>query len=209
MVKIYTKTGDSGTSSLYNGTRLPKSDTIFDCLGDLDELNSHLGLVKGYYNQIKSSNEIYNAPGAGGLFYKTEKCLDTGKYYEWFIIDKLITGIQCKIMDICTVVATPGKESDFSNDYLEIEKLIDRFDSILPPIKNFVVPSGNVLVSQVHVCRVLTRKCERKIVSIENNDSLKIYLNRLSDLFFMLGRFIVMTLGIEEDLYSQKKGLFN
>ena len=209
MVKIYTKTGDSGTSSLYDGTRASKSDPIFDCLGDFDELNSHLGLLKGYYSESRNTSELYNPPGAGALFYKTEKCLDTGKYYEWFVLDKIITGIQCKIMDICTVVATPGKESNFVNEYLEIEKLIDRFDSILPPIKNFVVPSGNVLVSQIHVCRVLIRKCERKMIIVNNNESLKIYLNRLSDLFFMLSRFVAFTLGIEEDLYSQKKGLFN
>jgi cob(I)alamin adenosyltransferase len=98
-----------------------------------------------------------------------------------------------------------------------IEKNIDRLDSILPPIKNFVVPSGNKLISQIHVCRSITRRCERTYVRILNWGDLstengilteqmnipKIYLNRLSDYFFALSRFVAMTLEIEEDLYSR------
>ena len=104
-----------------------------------------------------------------------------------------------------------------------LEKNIDRLDSILPPIKNFVVPSGNKLISQIHVCRSITRRCERTYVRILNWGDLnistqnstengilteqmnipKIYLNRLSDYFFALSRFVAMTLEIEEDLYSR------
>ena len=156
MVKIYTKTGDSGSTSLYDLKRLPKSDFRFDCLGDFDELNSHLGLLKAFYNEIRLSEDIkyYNSPGAGGLFYKTEKCMDSGKYYEWFILSTIVTNIQCIIMDISTIVATSSIKEEPIDDkkVIEIESLIDRLDTILPPIKNFVVPSGNRLISQFHIC---------------------------------------------------------
>jgi cob(I)alamin adenosyltransferase len=81
-------------------------------------------------------------------------------------------------------------------------------DSVLPPLKKFVVPSGNKLISQIHICRSITRRCERRYVSIRNvevlNDQLDIpmkYLNRLSDYLFVLSRFVAMTLDIEEDLF--------
>ena len=233
--KLYTKTGDKGISGLYNGTRVDKDSIYFECLGDIDELNSNLGLVKAFWREEYDKMEIklYNAPGAGSMFYKTEKCLDTGKYYEWFILSKYIQEIQCNLMDISTHIATPIKinnEKENLNDWLSkiglnkeiitnIEKNIDRLDSIVPPIKNFVVPSGNRLISQIHVCRSIARRCERRYVSIgipshifgeisiikEQLTIPLIYLNRLSDYLFVLSRFVGMTLEVEEDLYCSNR----
>jgi cob(I)alamin adenosyltransferase len=221
-MRIYTKTGDSGTSSLYNGKRVSKTDDIFSTLGDFDELNSHLGLMKSFYKSIKNPNEYYNPPGAGAIFYKTEKCLDSGRYYEWFILEDIITGLQCKLMDISTIIATPIDDTDKWNirnefnysNIQQVEILIDRLESLLPKLTNFVVPSGNVLISQTHICRVLSRKCERNFLKLfenienDNVNNVKIFLNRLSDLLFVLSRFVSMSLEITEDAYSKKKGLF-
>ena len=214
---IYTRTGDKGLSSLYNGDRVKKDSVYFECLGDIDELNSNLGLVKAFWKEEFGEPKLYNAPGAGAMFYKHEKCIDSGKYYEWFVLGDYIHKIQCILMNISTQIATP-----FKDDYEEwvsrvgistsiiqnIEKNIDRLDSVLPPLKNFVVPSGNKLIAQIHVCRSITRRCERRYVSIRNNellnDQLNIptkYLNRLSDYLFVLSRFVAMTLEIEEDLF--------
>jgi len=227
---LYTKTGDNGTSSLYNGTRVKKDSIYFECLGDIDELNSNLGLVKAFWRDEMDLSviKLYNAPGAGALFYKHEKCVDSGKYYEWFSLSKYIHEIQCNLMDISTQIATPFKDNleswvskvGISKEIIsDIEKNIDRLDSVLPPLKNFVVPSGNKLISQIHVCRSITRRCERKYVGIlncgdlneytQNNTLLEQmniptkYLNRLSDYFFALSRFVAMTLEIEEDIYSR------
>jgi cob(I)alamin adenosyltransferase len=231
---LYTKTGDNGMSSLYNGERVKKDSVYFECLGDLDELNSNLGLVKAFWRDEMDSSiiKLYNAPGAGAMFYKHEKCVDSGKYYEWFNLSKYIHEIQCNLMNISTQIATPiqmGSTTLNTADWVKkvgldtniisiLEKNIDRLDSILPPIKNFVVPSGNKLISQIHICRSITRRCERTYVRILNwgdlNNSTelllteqmnipKIYLNRLSDYFFALSRFVAMTLEIEEDLYSR------
>ena len=218
---IYTRTGDKGLSCLYNGDRVNKDSIYFECLGDIDELNSNLGLVKAFWKEEFGEPKLYNAPGAGAMFYKHEKCIDSGKYYEWFVLGEYIHKIQCILMNISTQIATPFKD-DLENWLskvgigkeliTEIEKNIDRLDSILPPLKNFVVPSGNKLISQIHVCRSITRRCERRYVSIRNsessiellNDQLNIpmkYLNRLSDYLFVLSRFVAMTLEIEEDLF--------
>ena len=231
---IYTRTGDKGKSSLYNGDRVNKDSMYFECLGDIDELNSNLGLVKAFWKEEfdKSNIKLYNAPGAGALFYKHEKCVDSGKYYEWFVLGKYIHEIQCNLMNISTQIATPFKD-DFekwvsrvginTSVILDIEKNIDRLDSLLPPLKNFVVPSGNKLIAQIHICRSITRRCERRYISILNSESLlnygelnvlldpsgtlreqlnipTKYLNRLSDYLFVLSRFIAMTLELEEDL---------
>jgi len=227
---IYTRTGDKGISSLYNGDRVTKDSVYFECLGDIDELNSNLGLLKAFWKEEfdKSNIKLYNAPGAGAMFYKHEKCVDSGKYYEWFVLGKYIHEIQCNLMNISTQIATP-----FKDDYEgwvsrvgintsvipDIEKNIDRLDSLLPPLKNFVVPSGNKLIAQLHICRSITRRCERRYVSILNSESsiellkdqLDIpmkYLNRLSDYLFVLSRFIAMTLDIEEDIYSRDYSRF-
>jgi len=240
--KLYTKTGDSGKTSLYNGSREDKTSIYFACLGDLDELNCNLGMVKAYFKSEmeKQDVKLYNAPGAGAMFYKDQKCIDSGKYYEWFALEKYITEIQCNIMDISSLIATPpvnpttdlnlwvsrvGLDDKIINS---IESSIDRLDSLLPPIKNFVLPSGNQLLSQVHICRAISRRCERNYLSVEiklkfiprglsvmnvMSDELiekqysiaRIYLNRLSDYFFALSRFVGMTLNLQEDLYSKNK----
>jgi cob(I)alamin adenosyltransferase len=232
-MKIYTKTGDTGISSLYNGSRVPKSNIIFECLGDIDELNSNLGMLKAYYlfELDKQPIKFYNAPGAGAMVYRTEKGIDSGKYYEWFNLYEIITKIQCVNMDISALIATPPDESDpeslekwynkvkvESSIYTDIESDIDRLDSILKPITNFVVPPGNFLVSQTHICRTITRRCERHYISslmISNNEKIneqysivKKYLNRLSDYFFMLSRFISMSLEVDEDLYSKRTKIY-
>jgi cob(I)alamin adenosyltransferase len=241
-MKLYTKTGDNGTSSLYNGERKNKTNIIFDVLGDLDELNCNLGLLKAFYEEEMNSQPIklYSAPGAGAMFYKHLPGIDSGKYYEWFVLKQNIHDIQCKIMDICSFVATPpygSKKIKNMEEHLEewcskvgfdsenhtfLEVDIDRLQEIVPPIKNFVVPSGNKLIAQIHCVRAICRRCERNLINMYESDperqktlgvyeiidlqvnNVKIYLNRLSDYFFALSRFVAMTLGIEEDIYSRR-----
>ena len=236
--KLYTKTGDKGTSSLYNGERVSKTSKYFKLLGDLDELNSFIGVSKSHWKNIIEQSEIkvYSAPGAGAMNYRHEKGVDSGKYYEWFVLKENIHSIQNKIMDISAFIATPpyGKVYGDMDTHLEnwaskvgfdienvntLEKYIDRFDSILPKLKNFVVPSGNKLVAQIHICRAIARRCERVFVELYSSEgtygeyvgvydiidsqinTVRMYLNRLSDYFFMLSRFVAMTLNIEEDIY--------
>jgi len=241
-MKLYTKTGDHGTSSLYNGSRKCKNNIIFNVLGDLDELNSNLALVKAFHTELIESQDIklYSAPGAGAMFYKDQPGIDSGKYYEWFALKEYIKDIQTNIMDISTFIATPpyGYHQQIKNmeehleewskkvgfepeNYIKLEKDIDRLQEIVPPIKNFVIPSGNKLIAQIHICRSISRRCERNVVDMylsEETESyigiypvidtyisnVKIYLNRLSDYLFGLSRFVGMTLNVTEDIYSRR-----
>ena len=239
-MKLYTKTGDTGLTSLYNGTRIKKTSYHFTCLGDFDELNASIGMAKSFWtDELKGNIQLYSAPGAGAMHYKTEKGVDSGKYYEWFALNEILSEIQCRIMDISSIVATPpwdsktqisGDTSEFFDkwksrinfkelDINQIEKLIDRLDSLLPKLTNFVIPGNNKLVSQFHIIRTITRRCERAfLVFLEEStfinvyteidivfENVRIYINRLSDLFFVLSRFIAMTLVVNEEIYKSKK----
>jgi ATP:cob(I)alamin adenosyltransferase len=117
--KIYTKTGDAGTSSLYNGTRRPKTDPVFDALGHTDELNAHIGIAREY-------------------------CIA-----EQNALDERLAEIQSRLMDVGSHVATPIKSSQttkiertaFSEAHVDrLENWIDQLDSELPPLKNFILP---------------------------------------------------------------------
>jgi len=239
-MKIYTKTGDRGTSSLYNGSRKDKNNIIFKFLGDFDELNSNLGMVKALHIEEMDKQEIklYCPPGA--QCYRHAIGVDSGKYYEWFALKEYIYSIQNNIMDISAFIATPPYDSSNKIKNMEthllnwhekvgfddsiiltIESDIDRLDSILPKLTKFVVPSGNKLLSQIHICRAITRRCERTFIDLygteyseylgvydlidSNVNIVRIYLNRLSDYLFMLSRFVGMTLDIQEDLYLKNK----
>lgn len=239
-MKIYTKTGDTGYSSLYNGTRKCKNDIIFKFLGDFDELNCNLAMVKALHNEELAHQEIklYSAPGFRAMNYKHAPGIDSGKFYEWFALKEYIYNIQINIMDISAFIATPPYDSkhkihgsmeshlikweekvgfDSENNTI-IENQIDRLDSILPPLKNFVVPSGNKLLAQIHICRAIARRCERTFIELYSDgkylgiydiidnqiNSIQIYLNRLSDYLFMLSRFVAISLDVEEDLYIKK-----
>jgi cob(I)alamin adenosyltransferase len=220
-MKLYTKTGDKGLTSLYNGLRFPKNSIYFKCLGDLDELNCNIGFTKCLWKEIMNNEQfkVYNGPGVG-YAYKTEKCMDTGKYYEWYAFYDILTGIQRNIMTFSSIIATaPNNESNQistlqfqKTEITDIEKMIDRLDSLCPKIKNFVLPSGNTLICNLHIIRSITRRCERCYLEYiltfidpceiikEKIETIQIYLNRLSDFFFAMSRFITMTLDVQEDL---------
>jgi cob(I)alamin adenosyltransferase len=227
-MKIYTKTGDTGLTSLYDGSRVPKNSIPTSCLGDLDELNCNIGLAKGFWKEFmdKSLYKYYNGPGAGGLFYRDAKCINTGRYYEWYAFGEIMTEVQINIMKLSSVIATPiGNNINKWVDRVKldteivdlIEKCIDRLESLLPPLKNFVVPSGNTIVSQIHICRSIARRCERAYICFLDAQEeipeqahvhytiIRKYLNRLSDFLFVMSRFICMSLEIEEDLFLTNK----
>ena len=168
-MKLYTKTGDKGYSSLYNGISLKKSSIYFKLLGDLDELNCHIGMSKSLWKDIIDKPD---------------------KVYNIIVNYNILTHIQCMIMDISSFIATPpwhenkpikGNVEDCIHSWIEkvgfdeqkiseIEKYIDYLDSLTPSIKNFVVPGNNTLVSSIHICRTVTRRCERSYIKFLNSD---------------------------------------
>lgn len=185
-MSIYTKTGDKGKTSLYGGKRVSKSDPQVDVYGTVDELNSWMGLLV---------SEINNA--------------------DW---KEFLAKIQTDLMTIgSTLAGWKGDLSDLPKRVTQMEKRIDKLDKDLPPLRNFILPGGSRLSAFVHITRSVCRRVERKLVMLFNQQStisnqqksdqekISQYLNRLSDLFFMLARFINKTDGILETKWSAIK----
>ena len=169
-MKIYTKTGDNGETDLYDGTRAQKSDQIFDLLGALDEVSSHLGLLILYLKE--RGNDITNEMA---FLRKTQQTL----------------------LNIGSIIATPNPKGGQTlpiiseEDVSEIETRIDRLDSFLQPLVVFILQGGTTISeSQSHVCRTVTRRTEREMIKYGNVDEYIFkYINRLSDYFFTLARY--------------------
>jgi len=167
--KIYTKTGDEGKTSLYDGTRVHKTEQCFDLLGEIDELSSRIGFLR--------SDE------------------DFGPQDE-IISDELVV-IQKTLQNINSVIATPNvakqaKLKKVHSKHVEaLERAIDRLDDELPPLHSFITPFG-----MAHMCRTQARKVERTMLKFhddcrEVSSSTRKYMNRLSDYFFTLSRYIL------------------
>ncbi len=177
-MKIYTRTGDKGITSLIGGTKVPKSHIRIEAYGTVDELNSWIGLVS---DQIKLKN--------------SKKILKE-------IQDRLFTigsSLACDPEKETKLKIPDLKETDV----ILLEKEIDKMNEKLPPMKSFILPSGHLVVSSAHVARCVCRRAERLCVTLEEQkmfvDPLIIkYLNRLSDYLFVLARFIGHQLKIKE-----------
>ena len=166
-MKIYTKRGDGGETSLFGGERVEKNNLRIEAYGTVDELNSFTGLAL--------SEEI--TPLANEILLKVQNLL--------FVIG--------------SELATPDNVKDKLNrminaaDVETLEKYIDEIDIKLQPLKNFILPGGTKGAAILHVCRTICRRAERRIVEINSfekvNEDLLSYINRLSDLLFVLARY--------------------
>lgn len=175
-MKIYTKTGDQGTTSLFGGKRVSKADLRIDTYGTIDELNSFIGLLRD-----QPVNEV-----------RKEVLVE--------IQDRLFTiGSILATEPGNTKVKIPHLAE---SDVQLLEKEIDAMDGSLPPMRFFVLPGGHQSVSFCHVARTVCRRAERLTIALNSNepiDDLVIkYLNRLSDYLFMLSRKMTQELGAEE-----------
>lgn len=171
-MKIYTKTGDAGKTSLIGGTKVFKSNPRIEAYGTVDELNSHIGLVSDYCND------------------------ETAKIILKEIQDRLFTigsELACDPKKNTKMPIPDLHESDVEL----LEKEMDRMDAKLPPMKNFILPGGSPSVSFIHVARCVCRRAERCCVALmesgaEINPLIIKYINRLSDYLFMLARYTGM-----------------
>jgi cob(I)alamin adenosyltransferase len=181
-MKIYTKTGDEGTTSLFGGKRVSKADLRINSYGTVDELNSYIGLLRDQDVNHKRKDVLIE------------------------VQDRLFTiGSILATEPGNTKVKIP---SLIESDIQFLEKEIDKMDSELPPMKSFVLPGGHPSVSFGHVARTVCRRAERLIIELndqEKIDSLVIkYMNRLSDYLFMLCRKMSLELRAEEIPWKPK-----
>lgn len=175
-MKIYTKTGDQGITSLLGGTRVPKSDLRIDAYGTVDELNSYLGLIR---------DQPINANRADVLKE---------------IQDRLFTiGADLATMPGKDKVKKPDLHPE---DITLLENEMDQMELLLPPLTAFILPGGHTAVSFCHIARTVCRRTERitvELASFEPVSELVLqYLNRLSDYLFVLGRVMALELNVEE-----------
>ncbi|XP_070690318.1 corrinoid adenosyltransferase MMAB [Pempheris klunzingeri] len=184
--KIYTKTGDKGFSSTFTGERRPKEDHVFEALGNTDELSSVIGLAR-------------------------EFCLDKGHTFI-YQLDK----IQCILQDVGSNIATPrssARESHMkrtkftAQPITDLETWIDEFTAELPPLTNFILPSGGKSSAALHLARTVCRRAERSVAPIvrsgEADPDVAKFLNRLSDYLFTVARYAAKKEGNQETIYKR------
>lgn len=168
-MKVYTKTGDKGTTSLVGGTRVPKTHDRLEAYGTVDELNSFLGLLITY---VADGQDV-------AFLQRVQNCL--------FVVGSYLATDQAKMSLKSASVVTPVMVAEMENE-------IDRLDALLPPLSAFVLPGGSRGAALCHVCRTVCRRAERRIltlsVEVEIAPELLAYMNRLSDYLFVLSRKI-------------------
>jgi len=189
-MKVYTKTGDKGTTALFGGTRVPKHHIRIESYGTIDELNSHIGLIRD--QDIKEEHkklliEIQDRLFVSGAILATapeKEVLKSGKQ-------------RLNIMRIS------------EEDIVILENEIDRIDELLPPMTHFILPGGHPIVSYCHIARCVCRRAERLVSQLNEEepiDELVLkYLNRLSDYLFMLARILSSELNIKEVKWIPRK----
>lgn len=188
--KVYTKTGDKGETGLVSGNRTPKSDIRIDLYGELDELNSRIGF----------------------------SCSQLAQDFEFQQTVNFIHHIQSAIFDLGSNLACEVENRakynlpQISDEFIsDIEQEIDKLDAELPAIKNFILPGGTITAASIHMCRTNARTVERKLISYFNTTKEElpqnsvIFLNRLSDYFFILARYVNKMKGVEEINWKPRK----
>jgi cob(I)alamin adenosyltransferase len=176
-VRIYTKSGDAGETSLFDNTRVSKSDARVDAYGEVDELNANLGAVCASGVDADLATEIE----------KIQK--------ELFAIGARLADPRSRIADRVAKTAVTDK------DVARLERLIDKLEAELPPLRRFILPGGSPSGAMLHQARTVCRRVERRVVALgpEAVDAIVIvYLNRLSDLLFVMARVANHRAGVPE-----------
>ena len=189
ITRVYTRTGDKGTTALVGGKRVPKDSPRIAAYGTIDELNSVLGLAR-----------VFN-----------EGRLGEGAKHRW--LDEVFRRLQNQLFDLGSELATPedaiyeGMHRIGDAEVKELEALMDRCQKDLEPLKSFTLPGGGRIGGFLHQCRTVCRRAEREIVALSRvepvSEGALRYVNRLSDLFFVLSRWVGKHLGETEYLWER------
>ena len=180
-MKIYTKTGDQGTTALFGGDRVEKYALRIEAYGTVDETNAALGLGR---NQIQE--------------LRLPKSFDT-------LLHQLQSTLFTLGADLATPLESKAKVPRIEPMHItELEQTIDTYESDLPPLKHFIMPGG--AAAGLHIARTICRRAERLTVALSREESINaqavIYLNRLSDLLFVLARWVNLKAGIDEEAWK-------
>lgn len=189
ITKVYTKTGDGGETALVGGKRVPKDSLRIEAYGTIDELNSVAGLAR-----------VFN-----------EENLHAGEAHQF--LDEVLCRVQDELFDLGSELATPpeffqrGMYRVGDEEISRLEGWIDHCQKDLEPLRSFILPGGGRIGAYLHQCRTVCRRAEREILRLsrkeEVNPAVIRYVNRLSDLFFVLSRWIAKQTGEQEYLWQR------
>ena len=189
ITKVYTKTGDGGETALVGGKRVPKDSLRIEAYGTIDELNSIAGLAR-----------VFN-----------EENLEAGEAHRF--LDEVLCRIQDELFDLGGELATPpdsyqtGMYRVGDEEISRLEEWMDQCQKDLEPLRSFILPGGGRIGAYLHQCRTVCRRAERDILRLsreeEVNPAVIRYINRLSDLFFVLSRWIAKQTGEQEYLWQR------
>jgi cob(I)alamin adenosyltransferase len=195
ITKVYTRTGDKGTTGLADGSRIPKSSLRLASYGTVDELNAILGICR----EIALGDTV---------MAKSDRF---SKFDAW------LEAVQNDLFNLGADFATPlsGRWNGMllinETDVTALENIIDECQESLPPLKEFVLPGGSLLNAQLHLARTVCRRAERESVHLSFDEEINPqgipYLNRLSDLLFVLSRWVVLGAERPEVTWSKLKGV--
>lgn len=175
--KIYTKTGDDGTTGLGDGSRVAKDSARVAAYGTVDEANSAIGLVLA--------------------------CAIADD------IAALLTTVQHQLFDLGGELCIPGHAAIFDADIAALERALDGYNDPLPPLKDFILPGGGEAAARCHLARTIVRRAERETVTLSRHETVRPdairYLNRLSDLLFVLARVLARASGHGEVLWKHDR----
>jgi cob(I)alamin adenosyltransferase len=175
--KIYTRTGDDGSTGLGDGTRVGKDSARVTAYGTVDEANSSIGVVLAA--QVPDD------------------------------IRKLLTTVQHQLFDLGGELCIPGHAAINAEDVDALEHQLDQYNEALPPLKDFILPAGGEAAARCHLARTIVRRAERETVTLARHDAVRPeairYLNRLSDLLFVLARVLARADGQGEVLWNHER----
>jgi cob(I)alamin adenosyltransferase len=189
ITRVYTRTGDKGETGLVGGKRVPKDSSRIEAYGTTDELNAIVGIIRTF----------------------NEERLGEGEHHRW--LDEVLRKIQNQLFDLGSELATPaGAEYEGMFHFTEaevtgLEELMDHCQKDLEPLKSFTLPGGGRINAFMHQARTVCRRAEREVLRLSREEpinewNLK-YVNRLSDTFFVLGRWVAKHMGEKEYLWER------
>lgn len=184
MARIYTRSGDKGTTALIGGERVSKNDPRVEAYGTVDELGAHLALLTDFAQE----------KGIEATVIAT--------------LDRIAVELMTVEAELALSEKFTGEIGHITPEQVEwIEQSIDTYSQGLPPFGGFTIPGGDRLISQCHICRTVCRRAERRILTAAEThpiaEPLICYINRLSDLFYTLSRWFTMTLSVEEKIWGK------
>jgi cob(I)alamin adenosyltransferase len=191
ITKVYTRTGDTGDTGLANGDRVSKNHPRIEACGAVDELSSAIGLARA---------ELARCEAAGSADFQ--------------LLDRHLAYVQNLLFDLGGTLAAPPGSWSKSRPLLHdetiayLEKLIDAYNASLPPLRDFILPAGSAPITALHLARAVARRAERCMVTLQQSELVDghelTYLNRFSDLLFVVARWVAQATGVEHDSWIKE-----